>query len=86
MAKYRHKKLSKPLEKIKLNESEIMSEESSGIVINSKVFHLRSISSNIDQKDLDEHPSEQSAAARKNDETEMQQHLTIMQNFVSTHK
>lgn len=34
MAKYRNKKLSKPLEKIKLNESEILSEKSSGIVIN----------------------------------------------------
>ena len=71
MAKYRHKQLSKPLEKIKLNESDILSEKSSGIVINSNLFGLRSSSSNIDIKDIDERPSESesSAADRKNEES-----------------
>ena len=88
MAKYRHKQLSKPLEKIKLNESDILSEKSSGLVLNSKVFNLRSSSSQIDQKDMDERPSENdsSAADRKNEETALQGHLMIMQNFVATHK
>jgi hypothetical protein len=76
------------LEKIKLHESEILSERSSGIQVKKKVFDLNAdSSSSMDFKDIDERGSSSpNESVSKQEEVNLAEHETALVNFIRAHK